>query len=201
MIILREQKLEAMEVVEKEKEYMEYIKEHIGNVQKAFYNLFSRNYDYIKTDTISNEEFKRAISSIRQDIVNHDASKLSDDEFYSYRIKYYPTIREQTIMNEDPIFADKINSDYDVAWMHHFMNNNHHPKYWKVINGEFQENNKPTDMNLGAIIHMICDWQAMAYHYKNSMLEWYENQAETEKNDLSYNSRKITENILYTLPQ
>lgn len=199
MIILREQQTEALEVVEKEKEYIEYVREHIGNVQKAFCNLFLNNYNYISTDIISNEEFRQAIDSIRKDVREHDNSKMSDDEFYAYRTKYYPTNIEQALMNDDPIYADKITTNYNEAWKHHIMNNNHHPKYWKVINGDFQENNEPRDMSLGAIIHMICDWQAMSYHFKNNMIEWYEEQAEEEKCDLSYNSRKIVEDILYNV--
>jgi hypothetical protein len=199
MVVLREEYNEAEEVVKKEKEYMEYIEDHLANVRKAYQNLFVSRMDEIETDSISNEEMKEAIMSIEDDVSQHDASKMGDEEFPAYRTKYYPTKQEEDNMNADPVYKDHIENMCNKAWEHHFMNNNHHAKYWKVENNQFQKNNDPKEMTLGAIIHMICDWQAMSYHFKSNILDWYEKDADEEKGDLNYNTRKIVEEILYTV--
>lgn len=195
MYILNESKSEGYEVIKRETEYLEYITEHRNNVKEAFKNLFLSTYDFIETASITNEEFRNAIDEIRTEIELHDSSKLDDLEFYGYRVKYYPTKQEEYNMNNDPVYADEVHNKSDEAWLHHLMVNDHHPKHWKVIDGQYKDDNKPTDMTLGAIIHMICDWQAMAYYFKNNMFEWYSN-ADEEKNDLSDNTRNLVNEIL-----
>jgi hypothetical protein len=142
---------------------------------------------------------QKAVMSIKDDVLHHDDSKMTDDEFIAYRMKYYPTKAEEDNMNADPVYKDHVEELYNKAWEHHFMHNDHHPKYWKVIDGHYDNNNEPKEMTLGAIIHMICDWQAMSYHFKSNILDWYEKDADEEKGDLHYNTRKLTEEILYSV--
>lgn len=54
----------------------------------------------------------------------------------------------------------------------------------------------PIDMSLGAIIHMICDWEAMSKKFKTNTLEWYETQADEEKACMTEHSRIILEELL-----
>ena len=195
MIILNENKNEANEVVQQEVNYLEYVNNHISNVKKAFHNLFLSKLKLLHTTSITNEEFVKAVYEAKDAVNFHDNSKLDEIEFHGYRRKYNPTKYELDLTNNDPTYAEEVNARYDEAWEHHFTVNDHHPKHWKIEDGKFDPNNQPQDMPLSAIIHMICDWQAMSYHYKNDMFEWYEKEADEEKNDLSFNSRKIVEEI------
>ncbi|MCM1215902.1 MAG: DUF5662 family protein [Lachnospiraceae bacterium] len=182
------------EVIQMEEVCLNYIKEHIANVQKAYYEYFYNKPRYI--DGIGEDEFRSYINSIKDAIENHDVSKFEDIEFYAYRREYNPTEFERKQMENDPDFKALIDEEYDKAWKHHFMNNDHHPKFWKVIDGEFSENNPPKDMTLGAIIHMICDWEAMSMYYGSDTLDWYKNKAKEEKNDMSEKTRDIVEQLL-----
>lgn len=199
-VLIREQQTEANEVVQKKVEYLEYIVRHVDNVKRAFNEQFISRYGFIETTSISNEEFRAAIDELKDEIGMHDNSKSGDLEFHGYRVKYYPTRQEQDNMNSDPVYADEVAEKCNQAWLHHLMVNDHHPKHWKVVDGQYQDSNVPKDMSLKAIIHMICDWKAMSYHYKNDMHEWYENNATEEKNDLSPTTRKFVEEILHFLP-
>ena len=173
---------------------MDYITEHRTNVIKAFNNLFAGKT--LSTYSISEQEFDLAIRSIANDIKNHDESKYSDDEFYAYRQKFFPTDNELKMMQEDSAYALKIEEDFKIAWKHHFTTNDHHPKYWKVINGEFNEDNEPTDMSLGAIIHAICDWEAMSMKFGGNTLDWFNTKADDEKSYMTERTLQIFTEIL-----
>lgn len=194
--ILREQ-VDANELLKKKEEYTRYIADHINNVRKAFQELFISRKDTLLTDSISNQEFVEAIENLTSTgaIWSHDYSKFGDEEFEPYRLKFYPTKDEEKMM-EDQSYAAELQEKFDNAWMYHFCHNSHHPKHWKIISGVYDANNEPNDMTLEAIIHMICDWQAMSYHYKSDMMKWYDTQADEEKKDMSENTRKLVEEIL-----
>lgn len=196
MIIIREQdeSNDYKEVMEMEEKNYNYIQEHIENVKKAYNEYFVGKT--ILISLVSEEELDLAIRSIANEIVDHDKSKFSDEEFYAYRKKYYPTAGESKKLETDEVYADLVEQEYQKAWKHHFTTNDHHPKYWKVINGEFDKSNTPTDMSLGAIIHMICDWQAMSYKFGGTVLEWYNTKADDEKSYMSERTRSITEEIM-----
>lgn len=193
MIILSESINEGREVLAKEQEYFDYIKDHVNNVNKMYQDIFVHNIGVLQTESISRSEFKEAIISIKDDVANHDASKFGNEEFEGYRVKYHPTEKEQRLMNEDILYADMIQKSMDTAWMHHQANNNHHPGFWCL--DQNQEFGDPKDMTLGAIIHMICDWEAMSYHFKTDTLEWYSN-AETEKSQMTFQTKMYVEEIL-----
>lgn len=182
------------EVIQMEEVCLNYIKEHIANVQKAYYEFFYNKPIYI--DGIGEDEFRSYINSIKDAIENHDSSKFTDLEFYAYRREYNPTEYERKQMENDPDFKALVDEEYDKAWEHHLMNNDHHPKFWKVKDGIYSENNEPKDMTLGAIIHMICDWEAMSMYYGTNTLDWYLNNAKEEKSDMTEETRKIVEQIL-----
>lgn len=193
MVILNENMNEGREVLAKEQEYFEYITDHINNVKKMYQDIFVHNIGVLQTDNISRSQFKDAIMSIKEDIMNHDSSKFSDEEFEGYRIKYYPTQREQKNMNDDILYADSISKNMDKAWKHHIECNNHHPQFWCL--DQNKEIRTPMDMELGAIIHMICDWEAMSYHFKTDILEWYSN-ADQEKSYMTFQTKMYVEDIL-----
>ena len=138
--------------------------------------------------SISDDELKSAIISVKEDIENHDASKYSEEEFEPYRIKYYPTTNEK---NADEETRKLIDFNSEEAWKHHYKTNDHHPMFWAD-----SENNSPRDMSLGAIIHMLCDWEAMSYKFGTSTLDWYNNKASKEKEAMTDRTKVIVEELL-----
>jgi hypothetical protein len=104
----------------------------------------------------------------------HDESKFSEEEFESYAQKW---------------FGDgKKTREYELAWEHHYMNNEHHPEYW---DGE--------DMPYIYILEMICDWGSFSIASGNmkELSDFYFNKAinDPEKN-LSEATKEIIEDIL-----
>lgn len=186
---------DSMERLRKEQEYLNYINEHIDFVKKAYVlymvPLLANDRNNISS-LVSDEELKNAIRQLSLTITTHDASKFSDAEFDAYRAKYHPTKRESQIDDEEykKIMEDK----YQEAWKHHYQTNEHHPQHWVD-----SETGVPTDMSLGAIIEMLCDWEAMSLKFSTNTLEWYENDATDEKNAMTDKTRQIVEDLLYNV--
>lgn len=181
---------ESLEKNKKQKEYLDYINNHISNVQKTFLKFFVPLLEKENiSELFSDEEFKEAMNRLQTSIPEHDASKFSDDEFDGYREKYYPTSNELA----DPEFQQKVAEKAEEAWISHYKHNWHHPAYWINDDGEIQ------DMSLDAIIEMVCDWASFSIS-KGDMSEcikWYENEASKEKSQMTDKSKSITEFFLY----
>ena len=184
---------ESLEKNKKQKEYLEYIKEHVLNVQKAFVQYFVPLLQKSNmSDKLSDEEIKEAIKRVSITIQDHDASKYGDEEFDGYREKYYPTAEELS----DPDFQELAEEKSEIAWIHHYKHNWHHPMYWvDDKTGEIK------DMSLDAIIEMICDWIAMDMKYHTGVIEWYENKAVKEKKSMNDKTKSILEELLYHIIQ
>lgn len=183
---------ESLEKNNKQQEYLEYIKDHINNVNKMFelYFIPLLERDFI-CPFISDEEFKDAIRKCSINIPNHDLSKFGEEEFDGYREKYYPTSMEKA----DSDFQRKVDERSEEAWIHHYNNNPHHPAYW--VNNE---NNIETinDMDLEYIIEMICDWGSFSLK-KGDITElpnWYKNKAYEEKEHMTDNTKHTVEWII-----
>jgi hypothetical protein len=104
----------------------------------------------------------------------HDESKFSEEEFEPYAQKWYGD-------GEDT-------REYELAWEHHYMNNEHHPEYWA---GE--------DMPYIYILEMICDWGSfsIASGDMKELSDFYYNKAkEDPEKNLSDATQEIIEDIL-----
>ena len=183
---------DAIERCKKEKEYLEYIKEHIRLVKHAFVLYFAPLF-YANTvsEYFSNQELKLAIKELAEIIDTHDASKFGDAEFDGYRAKYYPTRRE---LDGNDAYKGAVEERYEECWKHHYQTNDHHPMHWVD-----PETNTPRDMSLRAIIEMICDWEAMGLKFNSDTLKWYEEEAVDEKKAMSTNTKQIVEELLYNI--
>lgn len=140
----------TLEVIKKTQEYLDYIKEHVTNVNKAWIEVQSKCKDmrFIWDDFY--------FISIDSEISYHDLSKLSEYEFVQYRKAFYP-VNEETDFN------------IDQAWEHHKKNNPHHWENWTSI--------KPysdADWEVHCV-HMVIDWIAMGYKFGNTAKDYYEN--------------------------
>ena len=107
-------------------------------------------------------------------ISEHDDSKFGEEEFEPYAKHFYDD--------------DDYSLDYDEAWEHHWMNNEHHPEHWL---GQ--------DMPLIYILEMLCDWGSFSID-KNDFTElskYYYGQAkDDDEKNLSDNTKEIIEEIL-----
>lgn len=148
-----------------QKEYKDYVVAHKERVEEYSTWLLSNCPDLF--EGVDVEDFKELIKE-------HDASKFSEEEFEPYAKKWH---------------LDGIKTpEYEAAWEHHYMNNEHHPEYW---DGE--------DMPYIYILEMICDWGSFSLKSGNmkELSEFYYNKAinDPEKN-LSNATKEIIEDII-----
>ena len=179
------------EVNNKKKEYFFYINEHVNNVKKVYNEIMLPLMNVTGIiESVSDDEIKQAIISIKSDIEEHDSSKYSEEEFDAYRVNFHPTRSEQQA-DDDAKEIARIN--FEEAWKHHYENNDHHPNFWYDY-----KNKVSRDMSLGAIIHMLCDWEAMSMKFHTNTLEWFE-KADKERNLMSDNTLKIVTELVNRL--
>lgn len=182
------------EYIKKCLEYLSYINEHRMFVVQAFYDLFGNGKIYTLPEGISKEDWYCAVEVVDANIKNHDMSKYSDEEFEGYRKYFYPTTQESTEAAEIPDVQNEINSEFEKAWIHHYTHNDHHPMYWR------DEDGNPKNMPLYAILHMICDWQGMAYKFNSNVVDWYNSKAALDdKNAMTEYTRNIVEDLLLAI--
>ena len=149
--------------------YLGYIFHHQYNVKQAWYTYLSKvckNLPYDKDDIMNR-------------INTHDESKITKEEFEPYRKYFYPIEGEERNENE-----------FNKAWEHHYMNNDHHPEYWIDKDGRVQE------MKLEAMLEMLCDWIAMSIQFHSNPIEWYENAIKTKEIVLHENTNLKVKMIL-----
>lgn len=134
--------MKAQEYINKTREYLDYLEEHVENVRLAFDNL-SRTCDgmwWVGDDMTWHQ--------LRQDVILHDVSKFSKEEFTQYRKSFFPTEGEE-----------KDATAFGSAWEHHKENNNHHHE---VVT------------NFLEVVHMVVDWTAMGYKFGGTAQGYYE---------------------------
>ena len=169
------------EVIKKEEEYMEYIKDHINNVHKAFEIMYEIKD---KFKDIDRYDISDAIESIKEKglIEIHDESKYSDEEFDAYRRHFHSIDDKEKEESEE---------DFKLAWKHHYENNPHHPEYWINKDGEVR------NMEMIYIVEMACDWIAMGYAKNNSnALKYLNDNREEKQKVMTENTMSILETIL-----
>ena len=161
--------------IAKSEEYKKYIDNHIKNVAKS-YNNFIQN-DWLNNP--HNRDIKELLPALRERIINHDASKYSDAEFEAFRAYFYPVNDEE---------KEEAREEFEIATEHHYKVNEHHPEHWK------DEEGKPVDMPLLAILELICDWDAMSCNAGgSSSLDFWKNTKESRW------SKVMTQNTIDTV--
>ena len=146
-------------------DYRQYVEDHKERVEQ-FAEWLLTNLPSL-FENIDTDDFLELIAE-------HDESKFSEEEFEPYAQKW---------------FGDKKKTrEYELAWEHHYMNNEHHPEYW---DGE--------DMPYIYILEMICDWGSFSIASGNmkELSDFYYNKAidDPEKN-LSDATKEIIEDII-----
>jgi hypothetical protein len=148
-----------------QKEYQEYVFGHRARVKKFA--------DWLKTNCP--DVFEGVDLETFDEIINeHDESKFSEEEFEPYAQYFYKDKKD--------------NFQFEEAWKHHWMNNEHHPEYWL---GE--------DMPYIYILEMLCDWGSFSVE-KVDMSElsefYYEKAKDDPEKNLSDATKEIIEDIL-----
>lgn len=169
------------ETISKTREYLNYIERHYDNVQKAF-NEVTEKLSKVEGSLINDDAIYYLLKG---EVENHDLSKLGVQEFVQYRRKFFSTKEE--LRNSDP---EIIKEDFNRAWEHHYLNNDHH---WEYINSSWSSEGE-TLGNKVRIIHMVIDWTAMGYEFGDNARLYYE--ANRDKIELLPSCRKYLNEVL-----
>ncbi len=153
-------KMTGEEHIKKTREYLDYLEEHLSNVQKAFQEVSDKctDMDWVKNDMVWHD--------VRSDVQNHDLSKFSTEEFTQYRNSFFPMENEV-----------KDITGFEMAWDNHKQKNHHH---WETIEEGIDIEKDPNLVELN-IVHMIMDWTAMSYKFGDSAQQYYEENKKTVK--------------------
>lgn len=146
-------RMELLDKIDKTRDYLDYVEEHILNIRKAFY-VFKCNCEDMSIFTDYS-----LMNALEEEVRNHDLSKLSEEEFIQYRKAFHPT-------------KDEIESSLSNAWLHHQANNPHH---WQNWTKNFNDSDPEWVMHCS---HMIIDWMAMGYKFGGTAQGYYEKNKE-----------------------
>lgn len=163
------------------KEYDEYLSQHIENVQKGYWWMVSHG--------IIPPEINYVRSSL--DILDHDASKRSPEEYEAYDDYFYG----KEGRDEDDIRV--INDTFDYAWLHHIHNNPHHWQYWVLLeDDEGAYKPKALMMPEEYMYEMIADWWSFSWKDGNlkEIFDWWKDHE--KKMLLHPETRKMVEDVL-----
>ena len=162
------------------KEYDLYLQEHKANVKKG--------YDWIKENLPDLIPSDMRLILEHQIGFAHDASKTEPDEYGPYDAYFYGGNRSSQVVD-----------DFNMAWLKHIHRNPHHWQYFVLQCDEPDEGEIVLDMPMNYLLEMICDWWAFSWAKENlyEIFDWYDK----HKNyiELSKNTRKTVEDILYKI--
>ena len=195
--------MDQLDLLVQREKYNSYILEHQKNVLLAYNKLFTN------PDVIAGLERKGIIaehlSVLRKELVHHDDSKFSDEEFEPYRKKFFKTKQEEEgkESEEDKMIQAEA---YESAWKHHYLSNPHHPEHWswrpdQTIPMKFSSTRleTATPMDTVSILHMLCDWEAMSIKFGTNTLNWYNTEAQDEKKAMNPETKERVEQIFTIL--
>ena len=149
---------DSEEIRKKQKEYINYVQEHVNNVRKAWFEVKLKCRTYLAYMCPMSD-----LKTIEYCINTHDQSKFSKEEFEPYRKNFYPINDQEKEENKEA---------FDLAWQHHYTVNPHHWNHWAEIGRE-------NEMPFTFVVEMVCDWQAMSYKFSGTAKEWYEKNKHT----------------------
>ena len=156
-------------------EYSEYIVQHKDNVRKGFEWLKQYLPDIFDEDLLSD---------IEANILNHDESKMNNDEYDAYDKYFYGNRSYEVVQN------------FNYAWLQHIHKNPHHWQHWILINDDSELGIIALEIPFNYIIEMICDWWSFSWRSGNlyEIFDWYAKHR--DKIQMNVISRKIVEDIL-----
>lgn len=132
------------EYIKQTRAYCNYLEEHFNNIVKAFDEVNSK----CKHLPFFVDDFN--YHTLYMQVEYHDISKFSTKEFVPYRNKFFP-VQLPSI--------EEGSQDFKLAWAHHYNSNTHH---WESAITEID------------VVHMIIDWTAMGYKFRDTAQSYYE---------------------------
>ena len=144
------------ELLDKTREYLNYVERHYNNVQKAWTELniaLNGKGNDISLFLADDCNYFALDSKIK----DHDKSKLSVEEFIQYRQYFYPTSNET-----------KNKQQFNSAWENHLKENDHHWQTWV-----YKHPDKSVFSTM-CLIENVCDWMSMGYEFGDTAQEYYE---------------------------
>jgi len=143
--------MQIIEQIKRTREYLDYVEEHVLNVQKAW-NVMKEKCNDMRFiyDALFYHNLNRAVN-------RHDLTKLSENEFIQYRKAFFPT-------DSEPKY------DMTEAWEHHKKYNSHH---WENWGSNTNRTIHPDDWEIDCA-HMVCDWMAMGCKLGDTARQYYE---------------------------
>ncbi len=160
-------------------QYDRYLDQHRRNVRRGWEWLVDNLPDlFTKVD----------LHAMKTQILNHDASKNSPEEYAAYDRYFYGGNKSFRVVQ-----------DFQRAWLHHIHENPHHWQHWVLNNDEPEEGEVILEMDYIYIIEMICDWWAFSWQKGDlsEIFSWYDKHQKYIK--LAPNTRRIVEDILWEL--
>lgn len=118
------------------KEYTKSLRNHIEYVQESCWIVNSTS---IVMGKITIEQ-----------IMNHDLSKFSKDEFVGYAANFITDSRQD---------QGDVEQLFNKSWLHHIHNNPHHWQHWIIPNG------KVLEMPEEYAAEMVADWMGASKAY------------------------------------
>ena len=160
------------------RQYEEYLRGHIENVNKAAQWIGDNIGDAVGLDKGQMVEFMVNASY-------HDDSKRSLTEYGPYDAYFY---------------GEKDEDAFNRAWLHHIHENPHHWQHWLLMNddGKYRDPDKviPLEMPRVYALEMVADWWSFSWRSGNlmEMFDWYE---EHKDNIILHpNTRRYVEDVL-----
>lgn len=154
------------------REYDEYLKEHIGAVQKGWTwmeeNLIYRDDFYNWIIEQYQDEFDPIdIFGIRDLVEHHDESKTEPEEYFPYDDYFY--LKKN---NRSSFVVDRFNK----AFLIHMHRNPHHWQYWVLTDDSKGDGEKVIEMPLSYIFEMICDWWSFSWRANDltTIFKWWD---------------------------
>lgn len=147
-------RMKGQDYIDKTREYLDYLEEHLENVRVAFIEVTHacEGMPWVGDDF--------SWFTLKAEVECHDLSKFSPEEFVQYRNSFFPVSEK-----------DREESGMDKAWENHKKANHHH--------------HESVDNYLD-VVHMVVDWTAMGYKFKDTAQSYYEKNKDRIMLDDSY---------------
>ena len=160
-------------------QYDRYLDQHRRNVR--------RGWEWL-VDNLPDLFSKVDLHAMKTQILSHDASKNSPEEYAAYDRYFYGGNKSFRVVQ-----------DFRRGWLHHIHENPHHWQHWVLNNDEPEEGEVILEMDYIYIIEMICDWWAFSWQKGDlsEIFSWYDKHQKYIK--LAPNTRKTVEDILWAL--
>lgn len=144
------------------KAYDEYLKNHIEAVHTAARWIFKHcGEDNVK-------EILPGVKNGKMTTGAHDTSKYSKEEYQAYDDYFYGP--DGIKRNEGP--SEKVERNFQYAWLHHIHNNPHHWQHWILKNDDPDEGQVALEMPDCFILEMIADWWSFSWRKGNLWELW-----------------------------